>query len=508
MSARADWLRSEGRAAERWKASGLMNSFSSNLRREENYLLFSDVHLGADLVQHAAPWTLSRLKEAARVDRDLTAMLEHYRATRDLERPWCLVIAGDLVDFVGMSIAPADGDLELNEEERIHGVGSASAHAAHKMRAVAARHFRVFEALSAFVAEGHRVVVVRGNHDVEFHWEEAQAAFVDALVTRAKVEHHERIAFEARIEFAPWFYYVEGLLYVEHGHQYDATCSHENQLVPVSPRDPKRIHESFSDVLVRRVVRPTRGLGQDGHDHATFVDYLRIAASVGVSGAIALGRRYVTAIVDLIRSGRELMLEQAKEVRAEHERRMELLATRARIGMDRLRELRAFQVAPVSARAFGVIVALFADRILLGLGLLVCAAMFAVAGLPWWATILGAAPVLGVSIELLRRAMRLRAQVFGQAERLKQTARKIARVLPARFVVMGHTHEPMLERFDESVYVNLGAWAVDELAEGPPKEAPRTHLVIRRVGAKVEAVLARWDTREGALTLSVVCDTP
>lgn len=479
---------------------------SSHPRREENYLLFSDVHLGADLVQHAAPWTLSRLKEAARVDRDLTAMLEHYRSVSDPERPWCLVIAGDLVDFVGMSIAPVEGDLELNDEERIYGLGSASAHAAHKMRAVAARHFRVFEALSAFVAEGHRVVIVRGNHDVEFHWEEAQQAFVEALAERARLDDEARVAFAARVEFAPWFYYVEGLLYVEHGHQYDATCSHEHPLVPVSPRDPKRIHESFSDVLVRRVVRPTRGLDSDGHDHATFVDYLRIVVRVGFVGALTLGRRYVAAIVDLIRAGRELMLEQAKEVRAEHERRMELLATRARVGMDRLRELRAFQVAPVSARAFGVLVALFADRVLLGLGLVVCAVIFAVAGLPWWATILGATPVLGVSLEVLRRAMRLRAQVFGQSERLKQTARKIVRVLPARFVVMGHTHEPMLERFDNSVYVNLGAWAVDDLADGPPKDAPRTHLVIRLVGAKVEAVLARWDSRDGAMALSTVSE--
>src|SRR5688500_5342857 len=96
-----------------------------------NYLLFSDVHLGGDLVQHARPWTVSRLREVLRVDRELSAMIEHYRRHAEPGRPWTLVIAGDLVDFVGMSISPrTDSPLEtpLTEEERTHGMGSARDH--------------------------------------------------------------------------------------------------------------------------------------------------------------------------------------------------------------------------------------------------------------------------------------------------------------------------------------------------------------------------------------------
>src|SRR4051812_46424877 len=73
---------------------------------QTNYLLFSDVHLGADLVQYARPWTVSRLREVLRIDRQLSDMLAHYRVQRDPQRPWKLIIAGDLIDFMGMSIAP------------------------------------------------------------------------------------------------------------------------------------------------------------------------------------------------------------------------------------------------------------------------------------------------------------------------------------------------------------------------------------------------------------------
>jgi len=35
----------------------------------------------------------------------------------------------------------------------------------------------------------------------------------------------DRAAFERRIEFHPWFFYVEDVAYIEHGHQYDAFCA-------------------------------------------------------------------------------------------------------------------------------------------------------------------------------------------------------------------------------------------------------------------------------------------
>ena len=84
-------------------------------------------------------------------------------------------------------------------------------------------------------------MLIRGNHDVEFYWDSAREAFVDALIDRADdalPDAATRDAFRARIEFRHWFYYVENLLYVEHGHQYDETCSYSNVLVPLSPRDP------------------------------------------------------------------------------------------------------------------------------------------------------------------------------------------------------------------------------------------------------------------------------
>ena len=335
---------------------------------QPNYLLFSDVHLGADLVQHTRPWTVSRLREVLRLDRELSTMIAHYRSRPDPERPWTLIIAGDLIDFMGMSISPhADQTLEtpLTEEERSHGLGSAQDHVAQKMRAVAERHDLVFRELAQFVAAGHSLVLVRGNHDVEFYWEAARAAFVQALIARTPdgtlSDSAARTAFEARIEFRHWFYYVEGLLYVEHGHQYDATCSHHHMLEPLSPRDPRRIAYSFSDILMRYVVRPTRGMSMSGHDAMGFLDYVKLAFSMGLRGAMRLGYRFVAAIVAMIQVWRDHLGTGAAEMLARQERSMQTIAERVRVGGDKLLALSQLWATPVTGGFSTILRSVFVD---------------------------------------------------------------------------------------------------------------------------------------------------
>lgn len=477
--------------------------------KKENYLLFSDVHLGADLVQHAAPWTIARLKKAARIDRDLSSMLEHYREARDPNRPWCLVIAGDLVDFIGMSIAPAtETETALTSEERENGLGSPHDHAVQKMRAVARRHAQVFDRLARFIADGHRLVLIRGNHDVDFHWEQAQKAFIEAIVEKADGVQSvdERDAFVGRIEFSPWFYYVEGLLYVEHGHQYDSTCSYEHQLAPVSPEDPRRINWSFSDILLRSVVRPTRGLGSEGHDRATFLTYMRLAARMGFGGATALARRYISAIAQLIRISRSNFSQQAKAVREEQETRLLEMAHRARLGIDKVRALAHLAAPPLGREVMGILRGLFVDKMAMVLGGAVAIALVMLLDLPRAASwTVGALTVLAVGL-LYQQSTRARKRVFKYTEALRRIAANIAELVPARFVVMGHTHEAVMARVaTNTTYVNLGAWAVDDVGdEESHKSAPCTHLVIRHDDeGEPKAEFFTWDADTGVRPLAV-----
>ena len=142
----------------------------------ETLLILSDVHLGSDINDRAAPGAAPR--RSKRVDQDLTALFRHYARVAPAGERWRAVIAGDFIDFIGMAIA-AEGsraqlDTDPSEEERAHGLGNSSDHARVKLKRVAERHAEVLAALAEFVAEGHALTIVHGNHDIEFHWEAVQ----------------------------------------------------------------------------------------------------------------------------------------------------------------------------------------------------------------------------------------------------------------------------------------------------------------------------------------------
>jgi UDP-2,3-diacylglucosamine pyrophosphatase LpxH len=461
-----------------------------------NYLLFSDVHLGADLVQHTRPWTVARLREVLRLDRDLGNMLDHYASRPEGGRPWKLIIAGDLVDFVGMSISPGPEDTlsrPLSDDERLHGLASTVDRTVLKMRAVARRHDLVFRRLAAFVAAGHSVVLVRGNHDVEFAFDAAREAFVQVLVERAELtDAAAREAFLARVEFRHWFYYEEGLLYVEHGHQYDETCAYQHQLHPVAPGNPDHISLSFSDILLRYVVRPTRGLSSEGHENKSMFDYLRFAISMGVTGCALLGYRFFSSIAHMFRAWRAHLGEAAHEVRAEHERRMGELAGLLSVNRERLRELSGLWALPVTGCHRKIMRSVFLDGIVAMVGAFALILGLGVSEL----VPLAALPAVSLALYLGIYVWMRRTTVLDPKVALRRAAVGVARLMPARFVVMGHTHEPRLEPIEGgATYVNLGTWAADDL-DDHAHEAPYSHLVIRRGEGEPEARLMRWD-RQG-----------
>jgi UDP-2,3-diacylglucosamine pyrophosphatase LpxH len=469
-----------------------------------NYLIFSDVHLGADLVQHVRPWTVSRLKQVARIDRDLASMLDFYRENRDPDRPWRLVIAGDLVDFIGMSIAPAASTppADLTDEERLFGLGSTCEHAALKMRAVARRHGLVFQRLAAFVAEGHSLIIVRGNHDIDFYWETAQQAFVEALVECMPGLADDAVAlerFRARIEFHGWFYYEEGLLYVEHGHQFDAMCSYDHPLAPLMPHDKRRLCWSFSDILLRAVARPTPGLTSEGHEKWKMHDYLRLAASLGLIGGFQLAYRYFSAVLRALRRWRSHLSHKTRDIRAEHERRLEEVARRARVGVDKLRAVAALWPAPVTRGMMRVLRSVHLDRIVIGGAIgMISAALVLMLPVEWW--IPCACALVGAGVAYLVWSNRQRLLDLDPKQAMRKGAGRIAQLFDARFIVMGHTHDPLAERIDDrATYVNLGNWGIDDLDDAAHEDAPRTHLVLRWIDGQLRAEFCRWDRDRGPL---------
>ncbi len=461
-----------------------------------NLLVLSDVHLGSDLVQRARPDAPSHTESSIRRDRELVALLDWYRARRRGEKPWRLVVAGDLIDFAGMCVPVASDELETepNADELLHGLGSSVDHTMAKLRHVARNHATVFAAFSRFVAEGNTLVIVRGNHDVDFHWAPVQEAFRGILAEHAQHEAH--LLDRSLVEFSDWFYYEEGVVYVEHGHQYDAYCSYDHVLHPVMPSDPRRTLRSLADVLLRYVVRPTRGMRESGHETKSAVDYLRFGARLGARGLIGLGARFAHAVAVLIGLWRDQIGDASKWMRAEHERKMAMLAEARQISLGTLRALASLQRPPMTRNLFHLLAGVMLDRVALALVGVVAAAWVLASR---WTPQLGIAVAIGLALVLpaawLLRRMR---GSIDASDILRDQAPRVAALFPAAFIVMGHTHLPeMRARVDgAATYVNLGAWAEEEDPEeddAAPLPATRTHLVVHHDGDTPTAELMAWE---------------
>jgi len=463
----------------------------------EDLIILSDIHLGSDLNDRLPSDDVPRRSRA--VDEDLVRLLEHYRRTPPKGARWRLIIAGDFIDFIGMTVAPgdpaADGLLtELSAEEQAHGLGNTEDHARAKLRRVLARHADVFDALAAFVADGHALTMVHGNHDLELHWDGVRDELCAALAKRVPCEA-DRAAFKARIDFAPWFYYVGGVAYVEHGHQYDADCSTENLMAPFSPEDPRRTARNFSDTLLRYVVRHTRGLREHGHENKGAFDYLSFGVRLGARGVVALGVRFTRAVLALFRLRRQSLSENAKTLRAEHERRLRLLAEATRIGIDRMKALAALQIPPVTTSIRGILASVLLDR--LALGLASALALVAVGVFLSGAGHRGGAVACVLAAWILAQKYLESQRNLDPHEEMIGRAAKLARLFPAAFVVMGHTHLPVrVPVSDDATYINVGSWSEEQPEENDAHayRAARTHLVIRVGEGQPVAEFLTWDS--------------
>ena len=162
------------------------------------------------------------------------------------------------------------------------------------------------------------------------------------------------------------------------------------------------------------------------------------------------------------------------------------------------------QAPPITKSVRGILASLLIDRIALAVGSLLALSVVAVIGAYHGHAFYAAFGVL-LGWALFHRHL-LTQRTVDPAEQLVLKASQLAKLFPAAFVVMGHTHTPVHVPAGEATYINLGSWAEDEVTETPDWAAPRatrTHLVIHVEDARPEASLFTWDSGTGPRTYEV-----
>lgn len=129
-----------------------MTAHTANTR----IVVISDLHIGA-------PW--GGYADVFMWDDEFEALIEVISREN---RYTTIVINGDFIDFP--QIHP-----ELNIHERGCRYGATVAESRSRLNYVFSTHRRIFLALANFIARGGSVLILPGNHDVDFHWDDVWA---------------------------------------------------------------------------------------------------------------------------------------------------------------------------------------------------------------------------------------------------------------------------------------------------------------------------------------------
>ncbi len=455
-----------------------------------NVVVISDLHLGADLGPSSQEAVTLHIDL---VEKQLVQFLRYYAQRREDGRPWRLVINGDMIDFLAVTLLP-QVDEKANREDREFGLRRTPEVSVRKMEQVGARHPEFFRALARFMARKNSVVIVPGNHDAEFHWPLVQEEF-RRTVARAWAQLPEathrgapsETQLLSRLAFHPWFHYEKGVCWIEHGHQYDECCSFDNQLYPRKP-DSDEMVMNVDTAAARYVTSYVREAESHSQEDWSFMGYLEFGLSIGARGALKLLRGYYMFAAKLIEASRAVSRERAAKVKVEgeHTARLRDLAQRWSLPVETLLQLDDLRRRPVVGHMRRLLSILMVDKLLVFVPAILIALVCVLTMGMFWG---GLAAVSTLLLAKLAAWWNSRGRIIDPAAHLEIMSERVLKRVDARYVIMGHTHGPVQRVFDQGSYFNTGTW----LPGGKPGLLSAfTHVVIRQVKGELRAELCQW----------------
>src|ERR1041384_7338316 len=174
-----------------------------------NILVLSDLHFGEELLPGASP---ERRRAIELGDAAFREFLRYHAVRRRDGRTWRLVIAGDLFDFMSVVVSGTKDRPAKSADERHFGLGRGVQPGVERMRRICEAHRGLLGELVRFAAAGHTIDILVGNHDIELLAREV----VDELMRRLAAAGGDNRAL-ARIGVLPWFIYLPGVCWIEHG---------------------------------------------------------------------------------------------------------------------------------------------------------------------------------------------------------------------------------------------------------------------------------------------------
>jgi UDP-2,3-diacylglucosamine pyrophosphatase LpxH len=454
------------------------------------YLVISDLHL-ADIEDGPDGWKAYKRAQYC-FDAELATLVDRFTTEQAGHELW-LVLNGDVFDFDVVAAVPDNPPWPVSRSERKRGLEATAAKSVWKLERMLADHPELVTTLARFGGLGHRLVYVLGNHDRELHFPEVQKVFRDAL-ERAAVALGQPFRPE-RVTFEPWFFYVPGEIYAEHGHQFDYYSSFRYQLWPVVPsRGQVVIALPMGDLSNRYLIT------RMGYFNPYTTDYILNVFRYAMHWLryYAFSRRSlvfpwlfgsIAVILRLLRIKRRL-----RKTPPEHTERMARISQEYPLTAEEVTALGRLHEPPITQKVFRILRELWIDRTLIALGMTGGTIALALVPIPLWIKLmvpLSSFPLLYFIYEWLVRD----ESIFRIEKEIPERARAVSRLLPIRVVTFGHTHVPRLVPLSrEATFVDTGTWAPIPCRSGSDELRPgfRNYLVVSIEHGAAQLTFGSW----------------
>jgi UDP-2,3-diacylglucosamine pyrophosphatase LpxH len=471
-----------------WKSNRLLYNLYS--MKTHNTVIISDLHL-TDAEPHdpKKPFWKNFKKVHHFIDGDLVRFLDHIKnETGDL--PLELVLNGDIFDYDSVMTLPEDRVFKITHNEKLTGLTSHEEKSLFKTKVILDEHQLFIAALKKFIQDGHKVIFVIGNHDIELYWPSVQKEVIYRITENSEEE--------AQVTFCDWFYVSQQDTLIEHGHQYDPYCMCIDPINPIIKMKKKyKIRLPFGNLANRYILN--RFALKNPHEEDSYV-------KTGVEFVVFFFKYelklqpflvylwFVGAVRTLVTSLGEGFTPASKDPLI-HKEKIQGIAKRANGTTYAVLALKELHAHPAVHRPFEVIRELWLDRFFIGAFLIWVSwqifttySLFASVSI-WW--FLG--PLFASIPFWAYYAQGITSDVHTNSRRGEEKAPVAAQIVGVSRVVHGHTHFHVHRFFEDIEFLNPGSWSPSfEDIDCTINKRIKKYVWIKSNGITREAALLTW----------------
>jgi len=199
-----------------------------------------------------------------------------------------LVLLGDVFDFLHTPGGSEHGHekIELTESDALI-----------RLEKINTGHSQFFKALGRLISTDHKISILPGNHDAALLWPAVQEKLSKLIFL-----HSSPGCPDPPFTFYPWFFYLPGVIYAEHGQQYHNINAFTTLLKPFSSQPSSEIEETLGACLDRRQMELSYSHSSENEFYSDRSDYpLRAYLKLAkLLGSLPIQWRFVKRLVSLL----------------------------------------------------------------------------------------------------------------------------------------------------------------------------------------------------------------